>query len=543
MTHLPREGGTSTPSHAASRSVQPARAWSARRLPLPPRPAPAPAEHRAGGAGDRAAGATVSAPRARRSPACARGRPRGGARPSRSPRSPSSGSRCGSSQLGDEAAPPRREPARVVRVAARRRGTATATTRSTTGRCSSTSSRSPTSLFGAGDYVARIPSALDGHDRGLPARSSSAASSARVAALTASVALCLAPSFLYFSRFAREDIHVATVTLGLIVVLLRFFDQPRPWHPDRVLGLLAVSFATKETTYITVFVVGSFLAAAVVVQAVGRGARRGAARRRARPRRRLARAAPRGHGASSTFLVVYTLLFSTFLTNPSGLQEGLVRQHRLLARPAGRQPRRAALVLLPGPDPGVRVADRASSARRDRASCCGGRRCSALFLVWMFVGSLAVYSWASERMPWLVLHPLLPLVLLAGIGAQALWESRARLSASWRWRSSASRRSARCTRRSGSRTSARRMRASCSSRCRRPTTSPAIRDELVRLQAACDARERGAVRAHGRQLGRNRLAVELVPPRRAERLLRHEHARSRSSSAASSSSPTRTTRR
>ena len=46
------------------------------------------------------------------------------------------------------------------------------------------------------------------------------------------------------------------------------------------------------------------------------------------------------------------------------------------------------------------------------------------FLVWMFACSLAVYSWASERMPWLILHPLLPLCLLAGIGGAALWRNR-----------------------------------------------------------------------------------------------------------------------
>jgi len=38
----------------------------------------------------------------------------------------------------------------------------------------------------------------------------------------------------------------------------------------------------------------------------------------------------------------------------------------------------------------------------------------------MFVLSLAVYSWAGEKFAWLVLHPLLPLVLLAGDGVQAL---------------------------------------------------------------------------------------------------------------------------
>ena len=35
------------------------------------------------------------------------------------------------------------------------------------------------------------------------------------------------------------------------------------------------------------------------------------------------------------------------------------------------------------------------------------------FLIWDFALSLAVYSWANERFSWLVLHPLLPLLLLA----------------------------------------------------------------------------------------------------------------------------------
>ena len=47
-------------------------------------------------------------------------------------------------------------------------------------------------------------------------------------------------------------------------------------------------------------------------------------------------------------------------------------------------------------------------------------------LVWTSVLSLAIYSWASERMPWLVVHPLLPLILLAGVGAQTLWDRRTR---------------------------------------------------------------------------------------------------------------------
>ncbi len=42
-------------------------------------------------------------------------------------------------------------------------------------------------------------------------------------------------------------------------------------------------------------------------------------------------------------------------------------------------------------------------------------------LIWWGVASFTVHSWAGERMPWLIIHPLLPFVLLAGIGVAVLW--------------------------------------------------------------------------------------------------------------------------
>jgi uncharacterized protein (TIGR03663 family) len=243
------------------------------------------------------------------------------------------------------------------------------------------------------------------------------------AALAASVILCISPSYVYYSRFAREDIYFAFVTLALVAAVFRFLAQPRPWHPSLVLGLLAVSFATKETTYISIFVGGSFFVTVAVVEVVR--ARRAGVGVTASPF--LGTIASVGRDAwiwgAATFATVYTLLFTTFFTNPRGLQAGLVDSIRywLSQQPVNRgsQPWFYYLVLLPGyewPVLLLGLVGVVTVLRRPSLLGC--------FLVWFFLGTLAVFSWASERFPWLVLHPLLPLTLLAGIGAQSVWRAR-----------------------------------------------------------------------------------------------------------------------
>ncbi|HEV8192143.1 MAG TPA: flippase activity-associated protein Agl23, partial [Ktedonobacterales bacterium] len=51
-----------------------------------------------------------------------------------------------------------------------------------------------------------------------------------------------------------------------------------------------------------------------------------------------------------------------------------------------------------------------------------------LFLVWWAGGSLVLYSWAGEKMPWLSIHILLPLVLLAGLVFNWIWQECALLA-------------------------------------------------------------------------------------------------------------------
>lgn len=279
-------------------------------------------------------------------------------------------------------------------------------------------------LFGVGDAVARVAAAVSGTAlvilpyflrRQL----------GRVPALVAAGLFCLTPSFLYFSRFSREDIHFAFVTLALIVVVFAFLEEPKRWHPALIGGLLAVSFATKETAFISAFVAGMFFLALLARQL--RSARADGVQLREAPL--VARVHHVGVDAwvwgAVAFAVVFMLLFTVFLSHAEGLVSGLVDgldywlgQHSVRR---GDQPWFFYGVLLVGYEwpllvfgaVGVWWALRRPSVLR-------------VFLVWMFVGSTLVYSWAGERMPWLVLHVLLPLVLLAGVGADALWRHPSR---------------------------------------------------------------------------------------------------------------------
>lgn len=276
--------------------------------------------------------------------------------------------------------------------------------------------------FGVGEFAIRLaPAILGSAITVLPYFLRRQLGSA--GALTAAAALCLSPAYLYYSRFAREDIYAAFFSLLLLVLVFRFLDRPTRWLPAAIAAVLAVNFATKETTYILVFVGGTFLIAATAFQ-VQRARRVGLGARSATI---VAAIASVGRDAwiwaLAAFALVFTVLFTTFLFEPQGLRTGLYESIRywLSQQPVNRgdQPWFYYLVVVPAYElPILLLAALGTVVALRRPTL------FRLFLVWDAVLSLAVYSWASERMPWLTLHVLLPLVLLAAVGAQELWQLR-----------------------------------------------------------------------------------------------------------------------
>ncbi|MCY4624579.1 MAG: TIGR03663 family protein [Chloroflexi bacterium] len=114
-------------------------------------------------------------------------------------------------------------------------------------------------LFGDNDATARIAYALVG--TGLVALPWLLRDwLGRTGAMCAAVLLALSPTMLYFSRFARNDILMAALTLGLVIVVWRYMRDRQPVYLYLAAAILALAFSAKETIYITLFAMGAFLA-------------------------------------------------------------------------------------------------------------------------------------------------------------------------------------------------------------------------------------------------------------------------------------------
>ncbi len=240
-------------------------------------------------------------------------------------------------------------------------------------------------LLGASEAVARIPAALAG-----TALVASPLLLRRWLGGTGTVAvatlLALSPALLYFSRFARNDVPIALLTLLLVVAIWRY-REGRDETADATAahgGLrwlllaaaaLALSFTAKESAYLA---------------------------------------------AAALFVAIYLPLYSSLGSNPEGVYSGLwesldywVAQQDVQR---GGQPGFYYLLLLPVYESLALVVGLAGGAwllwRGDRLT---------RLLVWWFVAMLIGLSLAGEKMPWLTVHLALPLALLAGHAAgQAL---------------------------------------------------------------------------------------------------------------------------
>jgi uncharacterized protein (TIGR03663 family) len=294
----------------------------------------------------------------------------------------------------------------------------------------------------------------------------------RAGALFGGLLMTLSPSFTYFGRFTREDIYFAAFSCLMIYGLVNYLATRKP--RDLYLGAagLALAFCTKEVIYILGFIIVSFLAFRWLWENT------------LRPKDEMyvtdalqeLLAQPRILGAAAAvFGIIMIVLYTTVFSNPRGILDAFTKsltywmgQHEVQR---GSQPVYFYAALLPWYETvsflGALMATVYFGFVREKQNR-AWRLLGYLILVaawWLFtvegkqtfglvfslllvtlgVGMLAYFSFgpknlfvtflifwslsafsdmsfAGERMPWLILHSLLPMLLLTAAFLNDLWE-------------------------------------------------------------------------------------------------------------------------
>jgi len=113
-------------------------------------------------------------------------------------------------------------------------------------------------LFGASDYTSRVAPALFGVGIVI-APYFLRKWLGRYGALAAAAMFAISPGFLYFSRFIRMDIFAAGFEILMFIAIIKYLDERKDLYLYLLAAALALAFSTKEISYITTFIFGTFL--------------------------------------------------------------------------------------------------------------------------------------------------------------------------------------------------------------------------------------------------------------------------------------------
>jgi uncharacterized protein (TIGR03663 family) len=269
-------------------------------------------------------------------------------------------------------------------------------------------------LFGASDFTGRLVPALFGVGLiGLPFLLRHELG--RAGAIAASLLFVVSPAFLYFSRFIRHDIYVDFFTLLMVICVFRYLATGgKNWFYTACVSA-ALLFATKEDFYISGFIPFVFLIACWFLLEGDH--------------RLLFRSRVRALGVRSwligvgAFLAIDLVLYTTVLTNLQGVCTAVMSlplsgcagakgalsywlEQQDFAR--GGQPWFYYFMLLPLYEfvPLILGVLAVFLVRP--------RQMFFWFCAFWFAAAMVIYSWAGEKMPWMLPQITLPLVLLSG---------------------------------------------------------------------------------------------------------------------------------
>lgn len=231
--------------------------------------------------------------------------------------------------------------------------------------------------------------------------------------LIAAFFLALSPSFLYYSRFYREDIFVAFFSLLILVCAVKYAEKhaekrysiQRAFYLFIAAASLASMAAFKENAYIAMALIVFFLLLLLVRE-------RGLTGKLRRLDRGAVLLISEALFFILVFLVFYSLLYTGNFLDISGMKSAVEKaiSHwygmHSIKRMGG--PLYFYLPILALYELTVLVFGVAGIVHYHKKN-----NLFITFLGYWALTNLIVYSYLQEKVPWLVLNPLLPLILIA----------------------------------------------------------------------------------------------------------------------------------
>lgn len=246
-----------------------------------------------------------------------------------------------------------------------------------------------------------------------------------VTTLAAGLLLAVSPGAVYLSRYYIHETLFVFFTLGIVVAIVRFYDERNSAYLIPAAASAALLFATKETAMISVAVLIIALAVTWIYMRLT-----GGSRDRSQLSFRLNILVEELGGrtnlivniliALTVFVAVYLLFYSSFFTNYKGINDSfetfaIWRRTGNDAHVHAREQYITWLISQESPLLFLGSIGAAIAVLRPKNSL-------ALFCALWSFGLIAAYSLIPYKTPWLVLNFIVPLALIAGYAIQAIYE-------------------------------------------------------------------------------------------------------------------------
>jgi len=251
-----------------------------------------------------------------------------------------------------------------------------------------------------------------------------------IAALAAGLMLAISPGAVYLSRYFIHETLFVFFTFGIVVALLRMYDERNPAYLVSAAASAALLFATKETAMISAGVLVIAFVSTWAYLWFLRGAGVSYTPKRSREANGLSAFIDRMGGmprlvtnlvtAGIVFIAFYVLFYTSFFTNGKGFNDSL-QTFAIWAKTGSEAhvhpPGTYFIWLLSQESPLLFIGALGAAITVLRP-----KNSFALFCALWSFGLIAAYSLISYKTPWLMLNFIVPLALVSGYAIQAMYE-------------------------------------------------------------------------------------------------------------------------